>query len=404
MIPLEEALRIVLERTPRLPPEEVPLQEAAGGWLVEEVRSDVDLPPADVSAMDGYALRAADTVSAPVELQVVGEVAAGAVPEVPVGSGQAVRIMTGAPLPDGADAVQMVEHTEALQDGAAVRVLEAARAGRHIRRRGENLRDGEVILPAGSRLGPSEIGVLASAGRARISLPRRPRVALIPTGDELVEPDGTPGPGQIRNSNGPMLQVQLAAAGATVDYLGIAHDDEAELDRLIADGLRRDLLVLCGGVSMGVYDLVTAALQRAGVEVLFEKIAVKPGKPTVFGVHPDGALVFGLPGNPVAGRVIGRLLLAPALRRMQGSDRPGEERLSARLSGRLQPTARRECYHPARIVWSESGYVARPVMHHGSGDLVAWRGANGMIRLPADAGAEEGDRVEILADPDRDLR
>jgi len=405
MITLQQALEKVLQRAPEMGQERVPLADAGGCWLQEAVLSDVDQPPADVSAMDGYALRAADVAGAPVDLEVVGEIPAGVVPEFRVEPGQAARIMTGALLPVGADAVQMVEHTD---DGdARVRILKAVDSGCHVRRRGENLGKGDSLLAAGQRIGAAEVGLLAGAGVVQVPVRRRPGVAIIPTGDELVEPGTKPGPGQIRNSNGYSLYQQIVEEDCRPFYLGIGRDEPGALDALIGMGLEHDVLLLGGGVSMGKYDLVTAALQRAGVEILFEKVAVKPGKPTVFGVrHSEGrtTLVFGLPGNPVSGMVMFRLLVAPALRRMQGAAKPGSRLVRARLSQALKSTAGRESYHPGRFAWSEDGFKVAPLGHRGSGDLVAWRDANAMIRLPRDEGADPGDEVDVLPDRDHEQR
>jgi len=407
MISLDEALRQVLERVPQLAPVRMPLHEAASAWLVDPVTSDVDLPPADVSAMDGFAVRAEDTATDVADLRVVGEIQAGSDPCFEIGPGQAARIMTGAKLPAGADSVQMVERTRERSGGKQVEVQGPVERGMHVRRRGENIRRGDGLLAAGQRVGPSEVGLLASGGITELLVRRRPRVALLPTGDELVEPDVTPGPAQIRNSNGPALEALLRSEGAEVDYLGIVGDEPEALRARIAEGLGRDVLLVTGGVSMGLYDLATEALREAGVEIVFEKIAIKPGKPAVFGVRRTDSgttLAFGLPGNPVSCMVLFRLLVAPALRRMRGAKKVVDVRATASLVGSVPPTARREAFHPARVTWCETGLVAEPVRHHGSGDLVAWREANGMIRLPADSGADAGDRVEVLLDRDHDLR
>jgi len=406
VIPLDEALQRVLEATPRLPVEERSLAAAGQAWLAEPVRLDRDLPPADHAAMDGFAIRAADAGSPGALLVVIGEIAAGVEPRMSLGPGQAVRIMTGALVPEGADAVVPIEETAA-PDPHAVRLRSTVVPGAHVRRRGEVLREGSVLLPAGAHLGPAEVGLLAAAGHTRVAVRRAPCIGLLSTGDEVVEPDTLPGPAQIRNSNAATLGAQAAAEGARVDYLGIAADSAPDLEARITTGLERDVLVLSGGVSMGVYDLVAGALTRAGVEIRFSRVAIKPGKPTVFGCRTSAGgttLVFGLPGNPVSCMVVFRLLVAPALRRMQGAERLAETRVSARLVGKLDPTPRREAFHPARLNWSDSGFVAEPVRHQGSGDLVAWRAANGMIRLPADTGAAPGDRVEALLDRDFALR
>ncbi len=402
---LDEALTIVLGDVATLPTLLVPCSESSGRWLQEDVTSDVDQPPADVSAMDGFALRAADLAATPTTLTVIGEVPAGVQPDFEVGTGQAARIMTGAILPEGADAVQMVEHTEA--DGERVRVLERVESGSHVRPRGENIVKGEVLLAAGQRIGPAEVGLLAGAGRPVVPVARSPRVAIVPTGDELVEPGVQPAPAQIRNSNGYSLHAQVREENGIPAYLGIGRDVDSALDRKIAEGLRHDVLLLCGGVSMGKYDLVTAALKRAGVALRFEKVAVKPGKPTVFGVHEHGetrTLVFGLPGNPVSGMVMFRLLVAPALRKMQGACKLVERGFPGRLSAALRPTMGRTCFHPVRVERADAGLVAHPVAHRGSGDLVAWREANAMIRLPAGQGAEAGELVDIFLQRDHELR
>jgi molybdopterin molybdotransferase len=299
----------------------------------------------------------------------------------------------------------MVERTEAY--GERVRVLESVDSGAHVRPRGENIVKGDVLLSRGQRIGPAEVGLLAGAGRAVVPVARSPRVAIVPTGDELVEPGVQPGPAQIRNSNGYSLHAQVRDENGSPAYLGIARDVDAALDEKIAQGLRYDVLLLCGGVSMGEYDLVTAALQRAGVTLRFEKVAVKPGKPTVFGVHEHAegsTLVFGLPGNPVSGMVMFRLLVAPALRTMQGACKLVENGFPGRLAAPLRPTMGRTCFHPVRVERDESGLVAVPVAHRGSGDLVAWREANAMIRLPAGRGAEAGELVDIFLHRDHELR
>jgi len=319
MVPVDEALEIVLRETRALPTEEIALDDAPGRVLAEDVRSDTDMPPFDRSAMDGYAVRAADVASVPARLTVTGEVAAGAWPDRDLGPGEAIRIMTGAPVPGGATAVQQVEKTRALEDGRRVEILASVGEGANIALRGCEVREGDLVLDRGGVLGPAAVAVLASTGHARVRVSRSPRVAVLVTGDEIVDVTESPGPGQIRNSNGPAVAAQARLGGAQVRVLGVAPDREEETVAAVRDGLSAepDVLVVSGGVSAGDYDLVEPALEQLGVELLFTKVAIKPGAPLVFG-RRKGTLVFGLPGNPVSAQVTFDVLVRAALLRMQG--------------------------------------------------------------------------------------
>ena len=339
MIPVEEALEIVLREAPALPFEEVALDDALSRVLAEDVASDSDLPPFDRAAMDGYALRAADVAGAPAALEVVGEVRAGQWPDLTVGPGQAVRIMTGAPVPPGADAVQQVEKTQPL-DEFRVTILSAVAEGANVAPRGSEVRAGDVVLARGRVIDPAAIAVLASAGRARVRVARRPVVALLVTGDEIVEVSATPAPGQIRNSNGPAVAAQARLAGAEVRLLGVAPDRQDAIAQALRAGLAADVLVVSGGVSAGDYDLVEPALLELGATFLFTKVAVKPGAPLVFG-RRGATLVFGLPGNPVSAQVTFDLFVRPALLKMQGATR----RVAAARDGRA-PRRRQEPLGP----------------------------------------------------------
>jgi molybdopterin molybdotransferase len=325
---LEEALRVMLEHVTSLEAEQVGLDDAVGRTLAEPVISPVDQPSWDNSAMDGFAVHAADIRGAsaerPVELRVVDDVRAGGVPSRPVQRGEATRIMTGAPVPQGADGVVRLEHTrEAGADRVAVQ--SGGDAGRNIRLRGEDLRAGESVFAAGRLLRPAEIGVLAMIGWTRPSVTRRPRVALLATGDELVEPDriadvvaGT----HIINSNTPALAAALQQTGCTAESLGIARDDMSDLRSRLRRALDADALITTAGASVGDHDLVKDALEELGCETLFWRVKIRPGSPFSFGVIPRegrAALpVFSLPGNPVSALVTFEILVRPVLRRMLG--------------------------------------------------------------------------------------
>ena len=335
MVDVATALETILGRAVALTTEAVLLPLALGRVLAEAVESDIDSPPYTKSLMDGYAVRSTDC-GAPTTLTVIEEVAAGRMPTRAVAAGQATRIMTGAPIPDGADAVVPHEETEA--GGTSVRIGRAVHKGEFILERGREMRAGEVVVLKGTSLTPQAIGLLAAVGRMSVRVHRTPRVAVLATGDELVEVNEKPGPGQIRNSNGPMLCALASRAGATVEYLGIARDDRERLSRLVAQGLDvADVLVLAGGVSAGKFDLVPDVLKDQGVTAHFHKVRMKPGKPLLFGSRGD-RLVFGLPGNPVSSFVGFELFVRPALRKMMGHEVTGPTFVSVRLAAPFAAT------------------------------------------------------------------
>lgn len=284
MIAVDKALEIVLAEAPLLPAEEVDLREVVGRVLAEDVDSDADQPPFDRAAMDGYAVRAADASSAPAVLLVVGEVRAGQWPDRDLGPGEALRIMTGAPMPRGASAVQPVEKTRAL-DGRRVEILSAVEPGQNVARQGSEARIGDRLLDKGLTLDPAAVAVLASAGKGRVRVGRRPEVAVIVTGDELVDVWSTPPRGRIRNTNGYALLAQVEAAGGAPFDLGMIPDDRERLAQAVREAFRADVIVISGGVSAGAYDFVEEVLARYDVRIAFDRVAIKPGAPLVFGRH-----------------------------------------------------------------------------------------------------------------------
>jgi molybdopterin molybdotransferase len=395
MIPYDEALEIVLREARPLPAEEVALAEVTGRVLAEDVASDQDLPPFDRAAMDGYALRAKDVAAAPVALEVVGEVRAGQWPDVAIGPGQAARIMTGAPVPKGADAVQQVERTQPLEE-FRVTVQAPVGAGTNVAPRGSEARAGEVVLRAGRVIDPPAVAVLASAGKDRVRVARRPILALLVTGDEIVEVAARPGPGQVRNSNGPAVAAQARLAGADVRLLGVAPDRQEAIAAAIRGGLDADVLVVSGGVSAGDYDLVEPALLDLGATFLFTKVAVKPGAPLVFG-RLGRRLVFGLPGNPVSAQATFDLFVRPALLKMQGARVVSRPRVAVELLGAIRNRSGRKSHVPARVRFEGGRLVARPVRSMGSGDLAAHARANAFVVVEADREeAAAGEIAEAL--------
>jgi molybdopterin molybdotransferase len=314
MIDYGEAVLEIAARSKPLPGEAVLLGKALSRTLARDICARGNVPPFSKATMDGYAVRAVDT-SPGVELEVTEDLPAGRVSRSRLEPNQAARIMTGAPLPEGADAVVMVEETE--RAGARVKVLEAVRPGENVGQAGEDVRKGDLVLEKGIILGPAEIGMLAALGHATVWVTRPPRVAVISTGDEIVEPGGKAEPGQIRNSNGPALQAASLQAGAAAAYLGIARDRRSSLERKIGKAKKADILVLSGGVSVGDYDLVKDELRDAGVRPVFWQVRIKPGKPVFFGTR-GRLLVFGLPGNPTSAMVTFHLFVRPAIDRMLG--------------------------------------------------------------------------------------
>jgi molybdopterin molybdotransferase len=383
MITVAEAQTAILDRLRPLPAESRPLDLSALGLvLAEDVASDIDLPPMDKAMMDGYAVRSADLATGRATLAVVEEITAGRTPTRTVGPGQASRIMTGAPVPAGADAVVMVEYSR--PDGADRVAIEdqPPKAGQHVMPRGREMQAGETVLRAGSELRSAAFGLLATVGRTTARVVPSPRVAVVATGDELVEAGTALRPGQIRNSNGPMLVAMASGAGCRAQYLGIGRDEALALRALIDEGLRADVLVLSGGVSAGTLDLVPGVLAEAGVAAHFHRVAMKPGKPVFFGTGPRGTAVFGLPGNPVSSLVCFELFVRPALRRLGGHAEPLPRPITAALAQDFRHRSDRPTYHPAVLEEVPGGRSVRPVAWLGSPDLKALARANALVVFP----------------------
>lgn len=420
MISVEEAQERILRSFHPLEPERVSLFEALGRVLAEDISADVSVPPLDNTAMDGYAVRAADTAGAspehPATLRVLYDLAAGYVSDIAVTPGTAIRIMTGAPIPEGADAVVPFEETDekspkpvlqALEAEEAVgislglkpqvRVFQEAKVGAHIRRAGEDIRQGERVLAAGTVVRPAEVGVLASVGRTTVLCPRRPRVAILATGDELVEIEQKPGPGQIRNSNNYSLAAAVQRDGGVPLLLGIARDRLDELTAKIRQGIGKgaDLLITSGGVSVGDFDVVKTVLATEG-EITFWRVRMKPGKPLAFG-HIKGVPHLGLPGNPVSSLVSYELFARPAILQMLGKKHFRRPEVEATLLDAIPHKDGRRHYVRVIVQKEDGGYTARLTGEQGSGVLTSMARANGLAIIPEDTTSlAPGSRVRVM--------
>ena len=394
LLSIDEALERILARSRPLEAEEVPLNAAAGRVLAAAARAAVDLPPFPSSAMDGFALRAADV---PGTLPVVERVAAGRPAGRPLGVGEAAAIATGGVVPDGADAVVPVEYV--VDHENAVEVAGAVDVGANVRPRGGDARAGEVVLPAGTRLGPAQIGALAAAGVAVVSCARRPRAAILTTGTELRPPGEPLSPGQIYESNGPMLEAQLRSAGAEVERLPPVEDDPAAHRHALERALEADVVVTTGGVSVGPHDLVREVEADLGVVEVFWRVAVKPGKPISFGVR-GATLVFGLPGNPVSSLVGFELFVRPALAALQGAADPGPVFEVGRLAMPLRRNAARDELVRARRTAGDEGSRLEPLSGQESHMIVRAAAANALVLVPRGGGElAAGETVRYLPLP-----
>lgn len=386
MISVTEAIQIVTEQTPTLGSETVSLADALGRFLAEDVVADSDLPPFDRSQMDGYAVRAADTEKAPVSLRIVGESSAGNGWHQQMNAGEAVRIMTGAPLPAGADSVQQVELTRDLSP-ELVQIQQPVALGRSIVVRGSEVKSGATVLRTGEQINAAMLATLASFGYSQVRVGKRARVAVLATGSELVAVDQRPGADQIRDSNNYSIGSYAELAGAIVERLPLAGDDIGLLRRQIEEAAERsDVVITSGGVSMGLYDFTKAALKELNCEIFFERVALRPGKPTVFARLPNGKLVFGLPGNPVSVSVTFNLFARTALLRLQGANEARLIEQHAVLASDVKGSEERESYLPASLRTDNEGHlIAEPLKWGGSSDFVAFTRATALIIVPTGA-------------------
>ena len=394
-----ESLEVVQARVrgaiPAASPATVSVRDALGLVLAADVIAGEAVPPFANTAMDGYAVRAADTADAPVRLRVVGDLPAGYAPTTPVGPGEAIRIMTGAPMPDGADAIVMVERTT--RDGIdGVMIEVAAATADHVRLPGGDVEVGDEVFRAGDVLTPAHLGVLASLGYTEASVYPRVRVGVISTGDELREGPGPLAPGQIRDSNRPMLLALVAEAGADAIDLGIGRDDEAAVTELFrAAAASCDVLVTSGGVSVGDYDVVKAVLDQIGA-LEWWQVAIKPAKPFAFG-RIDGTPIFGLPGNPVSSHVSFELFARPALRTMMGHTNPNRPMVTARVAAPMPRRADgRVHFDRVRVHYEGDHYVAVRSGVQASNALAAMATANGLAVIPDGPGLVLGDPVPVM--------
>jgi molybdenum cofactor synthesis domain-containing protein len=400
LTPLAEARDHVLARCAPRAPLAVPLDDALGCVLAAPVSAGEPVPPWDNSAMDGFAVRSVDVATAtadrPVPLPVVATVAAGAAADTAVGPGEAVRIMTGAPMPPGADAVVMVERTRGGPDATVVQVLEAVVAGRNVRRAGSDIAPGQVVVAEGQLLGPAHLGVLASVNVRRPFVTPRPRLGVISTGDELVD-DGRPlAPGEIRESNRPMLVALARSYGIDAVDLGSVPDDREALTAALVDAAATcDAVATSGGVSMGDFDLVKVVLSEIA-DMRWMQIAIRPAKPFAFGVL-DGTPVFGLPGNPVSSLVSLSLLGVPGLRRLAGRSDLDLPRVAAVAGPGLgrRPDGR-TTYQRVVCRWVDGRLHAHPVSGQGSHQLASAADANALAELPDGDGVPEGGEVTVV--------
>jgi molybdopterin molybdotransferase len=358
--------------------------------------ADMDLPPFNRVVMDGFAIRSSDVETVPARLHVIGDVVAGDPGQTQVGPGEAVRIMTGAPLPAGADAVQMVEKT-AQAGQESVEILDAVRPGQNVASLASEVRRGTPVLHSGQRLSSAKIGVLATFGQHTVEVFRQPRAVIVPTGTELVDVHDNPGPGQIRNANSHMLRAQCTAVGVEAEVIEPLGDDRDRTAAVVEKYRNVDLLIFSGGVSMGERDYVHKVIKDSDAEVVFHKAAIKPGKPVLF-ARRSRQVILGLPGNPVSSFVTFELFVRPAARVLSGWKQGSLPRVTARLEADVSHKPGRLFFKPAMLRFEGPGFAVTPIETKGSADLVEFSRANALLIVPAEATRlQAGETVDVMA-------
>ncbi|MGQ0543338.1 MAG: molybdopterin molybdotransferase MoeA [Blastocatellia bacterium] len=395
MISISKALDIIKRETGTLGSERVELADAGGRVLTEDIVADSDLPPFDRSQMDGYAVKAADTINVPARLKIVGESAAGRGWHKLLKKGEAVRIMTGAPVPKGADAVQKIE--AAIETDGFVTIKESTEKGRFIILKGQEVKKGKVVIRKCTVLTERMIAIPAAFGYAKISVAKRPGVAILSTGSEIVELNKKPKKDQIRNSNSVMLKVLFEKSGALTKSFPIIGDNLSELKSQISDATSNsDILITTGGVSVGKYDLTKLALKELGATIFFERVRLKPGKPTVF-AKLGKTLIFGLPGNPVSAAVTFYLFVRKAILQMQSAAYSDLKNGTAITSKPVRGANERDTYLPASITTGNSGSsFAEPLNWQGSSDFIGFARADALIFVPRGQSFESGSAIKVL--------
>ena len=397
---ISSAQRIIFDSIKRQDAEQVLLVQSLGRVLAEDIFANRDLPPYDVSAMDGFAVQSGDLINIPATLKIIEDIKAGDLPTHTVLTGQCARIMTGAPLPRGADAVIRVEDTLELSTDT-VQILTSVKTGHDVRFRGENMKNGDIVLKAGTEITPGVIGILATVKAAKLRVYRRPRVAILSTGNELEAMNDPVDTDRIPESNSYALMAQVQALGIEPVLLGIARDDPTELEAFLKSGLEYDVLLVSGGTSIGVHDYVRPTIAKLGVSMKFWRVAMKPGHPLAFGVShaTSDTLVFGLPGNPVSSMVCFEEFVAPALRSMTGNQRLFRRTITARLAHAVKMRPGRTEFIRVHLTQDDRGYLASSTGTQSSGALLSMARADGLMVLPANCtglAADEQVTVQLL--------
>jgi molybdopterin molybdotransferase len=391
---VNEALRLIFESVNLQGTETVALSQSLGRVLAKNVYANRDLPPYDVSAMDGFAVRSADVMSTPAKLKIIEDIKAGDMPGKVVQAGHCARIMTGAPMPQGADAVVRVEDTQELSDHDVL-IAVTVKRGKDVRPQGENMRGGDVVLKTGTEITPGVIGVLATAKAAQIEVYRRPRVAILSTGNELEGINEPVDPTKIPDSNAYALMAQVQALGIEPVLLGIARDDPTELEAYLRRGLEYEVLLVSGGTSVGVHDYVRPTIEKLGVQMKFWRVAIRPGHPLAFG-STSKSVVFGLPGNPVSSMVCFEEFVLPALRYMMGNPRLYRRTVMARMAHAVKIRPGRTEFVRVQLAHGDSGYIASSTGTQSSGVLLSMAKADALLVVPSDSsGFEAGAQVTV---------